>query len=158
MSFRVRIAATLTAVVTFSALFAASGTASAHESDDNSASGSGRTALFAFEFDVHRDSDGKAHGYFSAKATSPADTLIAPQGPATCAAFDGNKVGFLYPLEDNSKPAALKGQVILITAQDNGPGQTDAIGFLGPAPAAAFPDCHPNVATMPVDGNIKVGH
>jgi hypothetical protein len=70
---------------------------------------------------------------------------------------EGNRVGFLYSIEDGAPVDQLfKGQVEMITAQDNGPGHSDAIGILGPAPAAAFPNCHPNLAYLPVDGDIDV--
>ncbi|MDQ3826476.1 MAG: hypothetical protein M3319_11760, partial [Actinomycetota bacterium] len=67
------------------------------------------------------------------------------------------RVGFLYSIE-NGAPVDLlvKGYAEMITAQDNGPGHSDIIGIVGPAPAAAFPNCHPSLAYLPVDGDIAV--
>lgn len=75
----------------------------------------------------------------------------------TCVEIEGNRVGFLYSIEDGAPVDQLvKGLVEMITAQDNGPGHSDTIGILGPAPAAAFPNCHPSLAYLPVEGDIDV--
>lgn len=154
---RVRVAMTAAVAVTAALLF--SGVAAADGHGGGTATGSGSTPLFTIDFDVtqHSADPTDAEGYFAAEAIPPAGGLIAPQGPATCVDVRGDKVGFLYPLAEGSRPAALVGQFILITAQDNGPGRQDAVGFLGPAPEAAFPGCAPNVATLPLtEGDIEV--
>lgn len=162
---RVRIAATALAATASAALLAtgafdgSGATASAHEDRGETATGDGATPLFTFKFHVHRDSAGRPSGYFTAAGVGPTGALIAPQGPVTCVEFDGNKVGFLYPLEDKTRPALLRdsGTAIMITAQDNGDGRLDSMGFLGPLPTSAFPGCKPNVTTMPVtSGNIDI--
>jgi hypothetical protein len=164
MGLRVRIAATALAVTASAALLATSAidgssAALAHEDRGTTATGDGATPLFTFKFHVHRDSDGRPSGYFTAAGVGPTGALIAPQGPVTCVEFDGNKVGFLYPLEDKTRPALLRGSgtAIMITAQDNGDGHLDTMGFLGPLPTSAFPGCKPTLTTMPVtSGNIDI--
>jgi hypothetical protein len=148
--------ARLTAVVAATALLVTAGTASA---DDRSghAEGHGRILTNSFDFHVRRDSDGHVHGYFKAVATAPFGILIAPEGPVTCAEFDGNKVGFLYPLRDETRPFFAKGQYIMIVAEENVHGP-DKVGFLGPAPRAAFPGCNPDFPpAMPIQPVIS-GH
>jgi hypothetical protein len=132
------------------------GTASARDGSGSS-EGHGTFALSSFKWHLKRDSDGHVSGYFKGVGTQPAGLLIAPQGPVTCAEFDGNKVGFLYPLEDNTRPFLLKGTYILISAEDNGGHGRDKIGFLGPAPREAFPDCHPSFTPFDVtSGHTRV--
>lgn len=89
-------------------------------------------------------------GYFKAVATQPGGLLVAPQGPVICADFEGNKVGFRYPLEDNTRPSLAKGTYIMITAEDNGGNGRDKVGFVGPGPKAAFPSCHPGLTPFAV--------
>lgn len=137
-------------------LLVSTGTATAH-TEAGHAEGSGSTVLYSFDFHAYRDFDGRPGGYFEAKATSPADALSAPRGPVTCVEIQGNRVGFLYSIEDGAPVDLLfKDYVEMITAQDNGPGHSDIIGILGPAPAAAFPNCHPSLAYLLVDGDISV--
>jgi hypothetical protein len=136
-------------------LLVTAATASAHDRSGHS-EGHGRTALYSFDWQVSRDSDGRVQGYFTAKATSPADVLVAPQGPATCVDFVGNKVGFLYPIQDNSRPAVAKGQYVLITGEDNGGKGRDRTGFVGPAPKEFFHGCQPDAAPLAVDGRVHV--
>lgn len=75
----------------------------------------------------------------------------------SCAEFDGNKVDFLYPLEDNPRRILLKGTYILIPAEDNGGHGRDKIGFVGPAPREAFSNCHPSATPFDVtSGHTRV--
>lgn len=156
MGMRARIGAVVAAAGV--ALLSITGVAIAHDGSGSS-EGHGTFALATFNWHFDRDSDGHVSGYFKAVATQPGGIFVAPQGPVTCAVFEGNKVGFLYPLEDNTKPAIAKGTYILITAEDNGGHGRDKIGFLGPAPKAAFPGCSPNLspALFPVtSGYTKI--
>jgi hypothetical protein len=138
------------------ALAASVGTAIA-DGDAHSSDAHGTFALASFDWHFHQDSDGQVHGYFKAVATQPGGLLVAPEGPVTCARFEGNKVGFLYPLEDDTRPALAKGTYILITAEDNGGNGRDKIGFVGPAPKAAFPDCRPGATPFSVtSGHTRV--
>jgi hypothetical protein len=135
------------------AVLAITGTAIAHDGSGRS-EGHGTFALGSFDWRFQRDSDGHVSGYFKAVATQPAGILVAPQGRVTCASFEGNKVGFLYLLEGNTRPAVAKGTYILITAEDNGGHGRDKVGFLGPAPKAAFPGCDPSLTPF----NVISGH
>jgi hypothetical protein len=68
----------------------------------------------------------------------------APQyhfrGPVTFLSVDGNRAGLIYPLAQ-ADPPVLQGQAILITIQDNGPGEADTVGFYGPAPIGELDTC-----------------
>jgi hypothetical protein len=154
-------AALAVVVLTAAGVLVSNGLATASEDRGASAQGRGSTPFFSFTFRVHRDGDGEQGGYFEAKLSQPLGGVIAPRGPATCVDFRGNKVGFVYPLEEGTKPelVADKGLAIMVTAQDNGPGKQDAIGFVGPAPSAAFVGCAPTVAEIPVtSGDIEIHH
>lgn len=140
--------AALAVVTAAAALLSVTGVASAAQDGGGTATGKGTNALFSFEFDVAQNSADPrdAEGYFRAAGVPPSDLLIAPQGPATCVEVRGNTVGFLYPLAEGSRPAALEGSNVLITAVDNGPGHPDAIGFV---PVGIDPGgCAPNLATL----------
>jgi hypothetical protein len=150
-----RAGAALAAAVTLSL----AGVGTAHATDRSGSSDArGKTAVDSFVWHVRRDSSGRSEGYFSAQAIMPANLLLALQGPATCVDIEGNAVGFLYMISDNSRPSALRGQYILYTGIDNGGGGRDRLGFVGPAPRAVFGGCspRPQTATLPVDGHIAV--
>lgn len=130
-------------------------------SDGGTAHGAGATPLFSFSFDVteHGANPRAADGYFRATPIPPVDSVLAPQGPATCVDVRGDTVGFLYPLAAGTKPAPVPAASILITARDGGPGHPDSIGFVGPLPTAAFGgQCAPNIPTMPVTSGDVVVH
>lgn len=104
------------------------------------ATGHGATVLNSFAFTAcgHSPDPHDVTGYFSAMGTPPANLLIAPQGPVTCAAFHGDEVAFLYPLAAGSKPAfPPNATAILIYARAGGPG-IGRIGFTPPLPTATF--------------------
>jgi hypothetical protein len=117
-------------------------------------------AVFGSPFHWHlsRDSDGHVHGYFEKGALpKPGDALLSLQGPVTCADFEGNRLGFLYPVEDKSRPFFAKGQFVLISAEDNGGHGRDRVGFYGPAPREFFHGCKPVFAPFPVtSGRIHI--
>lgn len=119
------------------------------------ATASGSTLVASFTFDVRNDG-GRPSGYFTATPTPPANLLIALQGPATCVDIEGNKVGFIYPIQDGSRPDAIKGMGVLVSAVDNGPGNTDFMGFVGPLPLAAFHGCAPGLAPLAIKGDVTV--
>ena len=148
--------AALAAVATAALLVGSAAVASA-AGEGGTVVGKGTNALFSFDFSViQRSADPRdAAGDFRAAGVPPSDLLIAPKGPATCVDVRGDTAGFLYPLDEASRPAPLQGQNILITVKDGGPGGQDFIGFL---PVGIDPGtCAPNVATLPVtSGDIVV--
>jgi hypothetical protein len=155
MRIRARIGVVIAVAATV-ALAVGGGTAIAQD-DSGSSQGHGTFALASFDWHFQRDSDGHVSGYFKGTATQPGGVLVAPEGRVTCADFEGNKVGFLYPLEDDTRPSLAKGTYIMITAEDNGGGGRDKIGFVGPAPKEAFPGCHPGVTPFSVtSGHTRV--
>jgi hypothetical protein len=134
------------------------GVASA-DSGHDSVEGDGVFALGKFTFEGRTTSDDprSATGYFKADPTAPADALLALRGPITCIVVDGNRAGFLYPVQDDSRPALLKSTAVLISLEDGGPGGTDHIGFVGPAPTATFPNCNPGPTPFDVtSGDVTV--
>lgn len=149
--------AALAAMAMAAAILAGSGTSWAAEGEGGTAVGSGTVPGFSFGFDVEqRSADTRdASGSFRALGMPPSDLLIEAQGPAICVDVRDNMVGFLYPLREGSRPEATQGQNILITAVDNGPGETDSLGFL---PVGIDPgSCAPNPATLPLtSGDIVV--
>ena len=122
MGILARVGAGVVAAATAAAvLLVTGGTASAHDGSGRSEA-NGTSPIAIFNWHVSRDSDGRAHGYFHGKAPYGGDILVSLEGPATCVDIEGNKVGFLYPVVDRSRPFFLKGQYILITGVDNGGG------------------------------------
>jgi hypothetical protein len=154
MRTRARIGAGLLAAAV-TTLLVAVGTASAHDGSGHSEA-RGTTAINSFEWHVSRNGHGRPEGYFKAKGTGPSAVLVSLRGPATCVTFEGNKVGFLYPVEDNSRPFLLQGQYIQITGEDNGGHGRDKLGFVGPAPREFFQGCRPGLALLSVTGHIAV--
>jgi hypothetical protein len=153
MNTRARIGAAVATAVATATLLVTTGSASAHDGSGRSEA-HGSSPIADFDWHVSRDSNGRPHGYFKGKAPYGADILIFLEGPATCVDIEGNQVGFLYPVEDNSRPFILKGQSILITGVDNGGQGRDRMGF---SPIGFFNDCHPSIAPLPVtSGHIKV--
>ena len=131
------------------------GTATAHDGSGESRA-HGMSPIASFDWHVSRDSDGHPHGYFRGKAPYGLDVLIALEGPATCVDIEGNKVGFIYPVTDHSRPFILKGQYILITGEDNGGNGRDKMGF---QPTTSATGCSPSVDLFPVtSGHIEVHH
>ena len=118
-----------------------------------------KTAVATAEFDARNTggSDYDVKGDFRGVPQSPVDALLLLEGPVTCLHVEGNKAGFLYPIKRNSMPVLIKDDYVLITVEDGGPGGTDHMGFTGPAPEAAFPNCDPQVAPLEVtSGDIVV--
>ncbi len=134
------------------------GTASAGGEDR--IEGTGTFALGTFDFNARStgDSDDDVTGYFEADATSPGDAFVHLEGSVTCLVVDGNKAGFIYPVEEGSMPGAIAGSTaVFITLEDGGEGGTDHVGFMGPAPEAAFPGCAPGLAPFEVtEGDVEV--
>jgi hypothetical protein len=153
MKIRTRIGTTLIATATAATLVFTAGTASAHDNSGRS-EGHGMSPIAIFDWHVSRDSDGRAHGYFKGKAPYGASLLISLEGPATCVKIEGNKVGFLYPVRDRSRPFLLKQQYILISGEDNGGHGRDKMGF---QPSASSFGCTPSATPFPVSkGHISV--
>jgi hypothetical protein len=98
-----------------------------------------------------------AGGYAKGRPTAPGlHDLRLANGPVRCVQIRGNRVGILYRNDSTSQPPAERGFDILITAQDNGPGDKDLIG-LEEAPPGVLHSCEPTLATMPLDsGDITV--
>jgi hypothetical protein len=105
---------------------------------------------------VTRDSDGHVHGYFKKGALPPpGDAVFALQGHVTCAKFEGNKVSFLYRVEDKSRPFLANGQYVLIVGEDHGGHGRDRVGFY-PAYPKQF-GCKLLPAPLPVtSGRVHV--
>ncbi len=158
MRTRARVVAAFASAAAVAALLLTAGTASARDGSGRSEA-HGKTAIASFNWHVSRDGSGHAKGYFEGVATQPGGALVDLKGPATCVEIAGNKVGFLYPVEDNSRPFILKGQYVLITGEDNGGKGRDKMGFVGPAPKEFFPNCSPSFAPLSVsEGHISVDH
>ena len=119
------------------------------EAEGDAAAGVGTVPIFAPTFNLCRTGPAESDvtGYFAATVV-PSGGLVAPQGPVTCAAFDGDTVSFLYPLNEKSNPPALAGNGILIVAKDGG-ATGDEIGFFGPAPLIAFQGNQCGFSTLP---------
>lgn len=135
------------------ALLLPAGSASSAEERD-SASGSGNNGVGDFEFDAFNQGttpQDPAGGRFEAS-----NAFIDFKGPITCLHVDGNKAGFIYPLEEGSMPEAVVGQAVLITVVDNGPGNVDMMGFVGPAPIPEIGPCMPGPAPLAIDGDVLV--
>jgi hypothetical protein len=128
----VRVGSACVAAIAAAALIA--GSASAHDKSGHSES-SAKSFGAPFYWHVTRDSDGHVHGYFQKGALpKPGDAVLSLQGHVTCADFEGNKVAFLYRVEDKSRPFLAKGQYVLITGEDHGGHGRDRVGFYGPYP------------------------
>lgn len=169
MSYITRVGAVFATVVAAAALtIVGTGTAMA-DSDHGGDPGSGHGRAYGegtaagglpFSFEVRRNTDGRVSGYFKGALLIKGNPAFAPEGPATCVSIQGNRVGFLYPLEGNTQPGLIadKGLAILISVQDNGPGQKDGAGFLGPLPIAAFGNgCDPGPTVLPItEGDVVV--
>lgn len=140
-------AALIAAIVAVAAL-ALGGTASAHDTDwgpwgahdcdAGRATGDGAMPLATFKFTVCAN-DHDPHdvaGYFRATGNFGSGVLIAPEGPVTCAVFQGDEVSFLYPLVGNKPPVPPNSTSILIYAKAGGVGQGKTGFFM--APTATF--------------------
>jgi len=152
MRAQVRVGTACLAAIAAGALI--TGSASAHDKSGHSES-SAKSFGAAFYWHVKRDSDGHVHGYFKGYLTKPGNILLAPQGPITCADIEGNKIGLLYKVEDNSRPFFLKGQYVFVTAEDHGGHGRDRVGFYGPVPKQF--GCKPLPSPFPVtSGRVHV--
>ena len=130
----------------------ATGTAAAHDKSGHSEA-HGVSPFADFQWNVSRDSDGHAHGYFQGMGQFGASFLFKLKGPITCAQFEGNTVRFVYRVE-NSNPLVLDQQYILITGVDNGGHGRDRMGF---QPATSAHGCVSSIAPAPVfSGHIGV--
>lgn len=144
------------AVISAAALAAAlvtTGSAWADDEDVDSVRGDGSSALADFRFDGRNDDESgtDASGDFVAE-----NALMRLEGPITCLQVEGNRAGFIYPLEDGTNPEQLEGQAVLIYLEDNG-SDGDKMGFVGPGPIADMTSCAPGPTPVPVDeGDIEV--
>lgn len=135
------------------ALVTATGAGAAAERDE--VSGKGMSAIAAFEFqgfNLGTSPDKPAGGTWH--ATNP---LVDFTGPITCLHVEGNRAGFIYPIEKGSKPEPAVGQSVLIFVEDNGD-TGDKMGFLGPAPAESFVNgCAPGPTPVDItEGGVTV--
>ncbi|MGQ0845726.1 MAG: hypothetical protein ACT4QF_16520 [Sporichthyaceae bacterium] len=153
---RRRSAAAVAVIATSLAVFVPAGAASAVPAaaagDKVAGKGSSAIADFAFEGFNMGGSPNEAGGNFRGS-----NVFVDFAGPITCLQVDGNRAGFLYPIRENAKPSFAAGQVVLISIEDNG-ADGDRMGFLGPAPAAAFATgCAPGPTPIDiVDGGVTV--
>lgn len=133
------------------------GGSAAAKADRDTVSGDGSSAVANFRFDGFNQGttpDTPSGGAYH--ADNPA-VGIDFNGPITCLHVEGNRAGFLYPIEDGSKPEAAVGQTVLISIEDNGT-RGDKIGFVGPGPVDQLLDgCAPGPTPFKVaEGGVTV--
>lgn len=136
------------------ALLVPAGAASA-AADRDSVSGKGSSAIANFEFEGFNQGttpDSPSGGQWHAD-----NPLIDFNGPITCLHVDGNRAGFIYPVEEGSSPEAAVGQSVLIWIEDNGD-SGDKMGFFGPGPVEMFMDgCAPGPTPLDItEGGVTV--
>lgn len=129
--------------------------ASAAAKDRDSVSGEGSSMIANFKFDGFNQGttpDTPAGGTWH--ADNPA---VDFNGPITCLHVDGNRAGFIYPIEEGSTPAPAVGQSVLISIEDNGD-SGDKMGFFGPGPVEMFMDgCAPGPTPFDItSGGVTV--
>ncbi|MGQ0625805.1 MAG: hypothetical protein ACT4PP_14300 [Sporichthyaceae bacterium] len=109
--------------------------------DRDTVSGKGASMIASFEFEGFNQGttpDSPAGGQWQAM-----NPLVNFKGPITCLHVDGNRAGFIYPVEEGSTPEPAVGQSVLIWIEDNG-ASGDKMGFFGPGPVEMFMDgCAP---------------
>jgi len=153
VSFNLRIPV---AVLASAAMAVALPVGAAHgAADRDEVSGKGKSAIAAFEFagfNLGTSPDKPSGGKW--QATNP---LVDFRGPITCLHVEGNRAGFVYPIEEGSKPESAVGQAVLIFIEDNGD-SGDKMGFLGPAPASSFANgCAPGPTPVAItEGGVTV--
>lgn len=144
-----RVTALVATVVAILAL-AVGGTAWANDGSGSGSGGggcaggqsSGHGTIITNSFDWtlcrHSANPNDVSGFFRAVGVGPTGAVVAPQGPVTCAAFQGDEVSFLYPLTTGSRPPLPSGATaILIYGKAGGPG-VGKVGFTPPLPTASF--------------------
>lgn len=149
----VAVTAAVTALTASLALLPSTGASAAPNRDE--VSGKGKSMIAAFEFTGFNQGttpDKPSGGTW--RATNP---LIDFRGSITCLHVDGNRAGFLYPIEEGSSPESAVGQAVLIFIEDNGDGG-DKMGFLGPGPVEMFVDgCAPGATPLDItEGGVTV--
>lgn len=112
---------------------------SSNDCDSGRAAGDGAFVAATFHFNVcsNKHDPHDVAGYFKATGNFGSGAIIAPEGPVTCAVFQGDEVYFLYPLVGDKPPFPPNSTAILIYAKAGGPG-VGKVGFSGPAPTATF--------------------
>lgn len=138
-------------------LLVPAGTASA-AADRDTVSGSGNQGIADFEFDAFNQGtgpDSPAGGLWRAQ-----NEFIEFNGPITCLHVDGNRAGFIYPVDESSSPEFARGQNVLISVEDNGAvGDTMGFAFLGPEAAGGFGiGCAPGPTPLTISGEGVTVH
>lgn len=146
MSFpRMRAVAAVAASAALTALLLPAPSAGAAK-DVDFARGAGNMGIADIEFDGRNataEAGSKASGEFVGD-----NAFIRFAGPITCLHVDGNRAGFIYPLDETSEPAAIQGQAIMITVEDKGMG-VDTMGFTPLPPGADLESgCEPGAAPI----------
>ncbi|MGQ0632145.1 MAG: hypothetical protein ACT4P1_14080 [Sporichthyaceae bacterium] len=131
------------------------GAANAGTAKQDMVSGKGASMIAAFEFKGFNQGttpDSPSGGTWEAK--NPALNF---KGPITCLHVEGNRAGFIYPVEEGSTPEAAVGQSVLIWIEDNG-ASGDKMGFFGPGPVEMFMDgCAPGPTPLDItSGGVTV--
>lgn len=117
--------------------------------DHDSVKGSGNQGIADFTFSAFND--GKT-ATSAVGAWHAQNQVLNFNGPITCLQVQGNRAGFIYPIDDSSKPEAARGKAVLIWVEDNGP-TGDKMGFFGPAPLDQLNfGCAPGPTPLAVTG------
>ena len=117
--------------------------------DRDSVKGSGNQGVADFRFAAFNNGETatSATGAWSAE-----NQFIDFSGPITCLTVEGNRAGFIYPIDDESKPEAARGKAVLIWIEDNG-ATGDKMGFFGPAPLEELNfGCAPGPTPLDITG------
>lgn len=115
-------------------------------------SADGISSIGPARWDIKAGRDGELTGNFSGALTLGTDTVFfAPEGSPTCLTVEGNKVAFIYRVEEQPEP-----QAIYVTAEEGKDGAPHHIGFAGPGPIADFPACPIGPAPLEFTGDLDI--
>jgi hypothetical protein len=124
--------------------------AAAHaNADQDSVTESGNQGIADFTVDARNagtTTDTPASGTFDGR-----NAFLHFSGPITCLDVEGNRAGFIYPIDAGSTPEAAVGQSVWVTVEDNG-AAGDKMGFVGPAAIPPNGPCQPLAAPLAITG------
>lgn len=162
---RRRIAALATAVAAIGSLAAASPALAASPKTPASVKGTATIPIGSLTVDAHNTPSGGATGHFTASGSIvPATvpflgplTTFTLSGPVTCLNVSGHSAGLIYPIASAAGPIGkyTKGLAVYISIKDSG--NSEQVGFLGPAPVNSLKSCPALISFLPVTkGHITV--